>query len=345
MSGININTWGDMVEIEEIEIQKPIIWDVASNLSTALDTEDFPSLGEFKEVKSKKVETQKDKVEKSVNNSDVLNTGGLSKKSLMCKTVKNGEECPYGVKCVYAHYDDEVKPNKCNFEDSCYRIKYTKKNIVMNMDNKNPCCYLHPEETITMYIIRHGIKPEKLKRPAPEVIYKYTRMCNSIIDNTSCDSGDECTYAHTFEQLKTSNCMFGDSCHHVVKTDGNYSNAEQSDKKCYYLHPEETRENFKKRIIEKKRHAENNIDTTKIKKIKIEKVVKVEEVKVEEVKVEEVEEVKVEEVKVEEVKVEEVKVEEVKDYPIIVEVDKENAADIIQKMVSCGIKNFQLKIR
>jgi hypothetical protein len=317
MSGININTWGDMVETEEIDVQKPIIWDVASNLSTALDTEDFPSLGEFKEVKYKKVETQKDKVEKSVNNSDVLNTGGLSKKSLLCKTVKNGEECPYGVKCVYAHYDDEVNPNKCNFEDSCYRIKYTKKNIVMNMDNKNPCCYLHPEETITMYIIRHGIKPEKLKRPAPEIIYKYTRMCNSIIDNTSCDSGDECTYAHTFEQLKTSNCMFGDSCHHVVKTDGNYSNAEQSGKKCYYLHPEETRENFKKRIIEKKRQAENNIDTTKIKKIKIE----------------------------EKEEVEEVKVEEVKDYPIILEVDKENAADIIQKMVSCGIKNFQLKIR
>ncbi len=367
----NKMSWGDEMEMEEekIVVVKPVEnkWATSINLTSVLDTEDFPVLGQSTVVKKTTTTATSIIIPEIVEEKNLMEKIPDEKvvKSAMCKTIKEGKECPYGLKCKYAHYDDELFPNECNFGDRCFRIKYTTQNIVKNVDNKNVCCYIHPEETISMYIKRHGLSPEGMKRPDPEVVYKYTRMCQSILDNIPCEKGDECTYAHTFEQLRTSECMFGNECHHILKNAHGYVNNHESSKTCFYIHPDENLDNLKKRIIDirKKRSAKENIDTTKVKKQKVETkhpaVVEVKKPAVVEVKKPAVVEVKkpvVVEVKkpvVVEVKkpvVVEVKkpvvVEVKKNEPsIIIEVDKENAADIIQKMIASGIQNFQIKIR
>lgn len=232
------------------------------------DLNDFPSLSESKEIKYKKTKiiekTEEEETQKPLEKT-------LKEKRLICKSIREGKECSYGNKCQYAHYVDDITPKECSFGDNCYRIKYTK-NFVRNVDNKNPCTFIHPEENTEMYFRRHGLNPENMKKPDPSVVFKNTRMCNAILEGIECEGGAECTYAHDFNDLRISPCLFGDECRNICKNEEIYSN-ESCDKKCYFIHPKETRENYKDRVVltYKKREAPEpieEIDTTIVKRHK-----------------------------------------------------------------------------
>lgn len=322
--------WGDMMAEEEI-IVKPVEnkWTKPINLTSVIDTEDFP---ESKILKIEVIPTPRIIVEE--NKEEIPVKKEVIFKSALCKSIKDGKECPYGLKCKYVHYLDELAPNKCNFGDKCLRVKYNAKNIVRNVDNKNVCCYIHPEETMSMYIKRHGLSEENMKRPQPEELYKYTRMCNSILNNITCERGEECTYAHSFEQLKISTCMFGNNCRNILQNGSCYSNNDSS--KCYYIHPEEIMENFKKRITDsRKRVATENIDETKIKKQKISvPIVKSVSASLN-IDTNIITNTTI---------ITDTNIITDTDTNITIEVNKENVTDIVQKMISCGITNFKLKI-
>ena len=74
---------------------------------------------------------------------------------------------------------------------------------------------------------------------------KYTKLCTSVKNNTECPHGINCLFAHSLNDLRISNCAFGDNCRFINYKDGIYYNV--SSKICTHIHPFETHDNFKKR--------------------------------------------------------------------------------------------------
>ena len=79
-----------------------------------------------------------------------------------------------------------------------------------------------------------------------------TRLCWSVQKGVRCPHGENCNFAHTkdalWEGLCAAPCLFGERCHFVRwSRGGSYHNNRSSQRKCIYLHPEETRENYMRR--------------------------------------------------------------------------------------------------
>jgi len=198
---------------------------------------------------------------------------GKQQKSTICKSVKDGVPCTYGNKCIFSHYADDVKPNDCQFGDACFRVKYTERGV-KNANSKSVCFNIHPDENISCWLSRNGYDESLMQRPVQDpTAFKCTRMCISVIDNIPCVKGDECTYAHKVEELKTNPCNFGVDCHNVRKDGDEYVNNE-TDKICIFLHPEESLKNYEARalriIAAKKRKSVEDINTQKAKKPRVE---------------------------------------------------------------------------
>jgi hypothetical protein len=254
MSSLNIfeKSWFDMCEEEEEQ----------SKILVPEEKNDG-----FVEVKKRK---RKEKIEEKIEEHVEV----LEKKIYICKSLRNGTPCTFGDKCNYSHSFKELEPQQCSFGEKCGRVKINN-NIVKNVDPNNPCAYLHGSETIKNYLIRHNmneqfqlIKFDKAVETNNE--FANTRLCTSIIDNTTCSKGAKCTYAHNPEQLKINPCMYGVSCFHVSKIDGEYINNTKSDKTCIFLHPDERLYNYASRVFKKKNvsPASSGFVTPKAKKTK-----------------------------------------------------------------------------
>jgi len=73
-----------------------------------------------------------------------------------------------------------------------------------------------------------------------------TRLCWSVQKGVACPHGaGNCHFAHTKDELRMAPCLFGDRCRFVRWRRNEYFN--NSERKCQYLHPEESRENYMKR--------------------------------------------------------------------------------------------------
>ena len=178
---------------------------------------------------------------------DTANTKSM--KAYVCNSVEEGIICPYGKKCKFAHNASELETKKCIYGDDCNRIKI-RKGTVANVDEKNPCIFIHPSETIGTFVDRRkiiGLPLEDVKDPC---VYRYTRMCVSYINGIECQKGKECTYAHTVQELRATKCNFGENCHNVLKNSNLYVN--KGEKVCVFLHPHETLDNFYNRALKKK---------------------------------------------------------------------------------------------
>lgn len=171
-----------------------------------------------------------------------------SMKSYVCKSVDDGAVCPYGKKCKFAHNASELETKKCIYGDDCNRIK-VKKGTVTNVDEKNPCIFIHPSETISIFLDRRGIIGLPLEDVKDLCVYRCTRMCVSYTNGIKCLKGNECTYAHTVQELRATKCNFGENCHNVCKNSNLYVN--KGDKVCVFLHPDETLDNFYNRALKK----------------------------------------------------------------------------------------------
>jgi hypothetical protein len=235
----------------------------------------------FQFAKSKKEKKQKKHVDITAEFAADINFARDNKvafesgkqKNIVCKSVKEGVDCSYGSKCIFSHYADEVKPNECAFGDRCFRVKYAEKGI-KNADSKNVCFNIHPDESIATWLHRNGFDETKMQRPVQDTTqFKFTRMCVSVMENIPCVKGDECTYAHRVEDLKTTPCNFGEYCHHVRKDGDDYINNSESEKVCIFLHPEESLKNYEARalriIADKKRKSVDDINNQKSKKPRV----------------------------------------------------------------------------
>ena len=175
----------------------------------------------------------------------------------ICKSIKEGGECSYGNRCNSAHFIDELVVKECGFKDRCNKIKVFKDSI-KNIDPKNPCCFIHPGEDKEMLITRLGFDKNIMERPTKSVEDSYcTKLCNSFFSGTECPNKDICKYAHGLRELKVPICHFKDKCYLIVKNEGGkYIKAEGSKKICFFMHTDETMENYEERVIKNIRKQE-----------------------------------------------------------------------------------------
>ena len=61
-----------------------------------------------------------------------------------------------------------------------------------------------------------------------------TRMCKSVLENTPCPHGSECRFAHNVNELTPTSCSYGSNC--------------KFQKKCFFLHPSETKDQYIARL-------------------------------------------------------------------------------------------------
>jgi len=66
-----------------------------------------------------------------------------------------------------------------------------------------------------------------------------SRACKSVSSGEKCLKGDNCTFAHTLDELNPVACKFGMSCKFIFS----------DTKTCFYIHPEETKEMYCKRNL------------------------------------------------------------------------------------------------
>jgi len=65
-----------------------------------------------------------------------------------------------------------------------------------------------------------------------------SRMCTSVLTNTSCRHGDQCRFAHSVADLAPTECFYGDNCKFI------YS----KERPCYFCHPFESKFEYCKRV-------------------------------------------------------------------------------------------------
>ena len=80
-------------------------------------------------------------------------------------------------------------------------------------------------------------------------------MCQSIMKKETCKFGKKCNFAHDIKQLIIKQCSFGDKCRLTVYKHGKIVNKVPNVlkkgvivKKCTYIHENEEREDYFKRL-------------------------------------------------------------------------------------------------
>lgn len=215
---------------------------------------EFPDFIQVKNKKHKKtVHNSSNPAEDSSTVDSVSSRQSVSsEKYHICKNILEGGQCPYGNKCNYAHFEDEWYIQRCSHGIKCNRIKGEK---CKNVDPKNICHFIHPHEDNEMFYKRLKIDKKKITRPSKEEISKtkhFTKMCDSFFLEVECNKpSGTCTYAHDQDQLLVKDCFYEEHCHHITFENNIYSTKESII--CMYKHPDETFENYKKRVLEPRR--------------------------------------------------------------------------------------------
>ena len=74
-----------------------------------------------------------------------------------------------------------------------------------------------------------------------------TRMCNSLDTNEPCQHQDKCRFAHSLDELKISDCLFGQRCRFVQMSNGELVNTDNTTKVCAHKHQQENIQSFMRR--------------------------------------------------------------------------------------------------
>ena len=91
------------------------------------------------------------------------------------------------------------------------------------------------------------VKKKNKPRVQMDIEYKFVRnnfvrnkMCKSVATNNPCEHGENCRFAHNYDELVLSDCIFGTECKHVKRqSEGVYLLLEG--KYCNHKHPGETK--------------------------------------------------------------------------------------------------------
>jgi hypothetical protein len=197
-------------------------------------------------------------------------------KNKVCNNLKN---------CSYAHSFEELNIKNCLFNDKCKNIKLDN-GIFYNKDPKNICNFIHDTETKSNYKFRLGFSKdldmieisESKKKPLErkdvfnilsdknkiQAKLMFTKLCKYFKENSECPHKDGCRFAHSFSQLRISNCLFNDKCRLVKYQNGKIINVSKT-KFCEHLHQGlETLETYYLRIGITNFEKEKNLSIKKI---------------------------------------------------------------------------------
>ena len=172
-------------------------------------------------------------------------------KKLFCKNIIDGKECLFDKRCLFAHSYEEKYNDDCNFEDNCIHIFFSKNGHCLNANPKLKICFRkHPSENFETYHNRIGTDKKYPNVPKKTHIpdRKFTKMCRTITEQgvEPCIRSS-CNFAHTDSELVILPCRFKERCNNIEFNDGLFKN--KGEKICKFLHDNETKENYKFRLI------------------------------------------------------------------------------------------------
>lgn len=75
-----------------------------------------------------------------------------------------------------------------------------------------------------------------------QTLLSKTKFCRTVAGGKECPYGDTCTFAHSLEELKQGECIFGLRCKFISIVSGVVVNAFSTKKMCEMRHPSETKE-------------------------------------------------------------------------------------------------------
>lgn len=297
----------------------------------------FPTFEEVKNRKNNRKNVHNNPADDNSNDASVKSFDSSAKSGNLCKTILSGEVCTYGNRCKNAHYEDEWYIQNCHYGERCNRVKGKR---CKNVDPKNICFYIHPQEDLDMFYSRLNLDKKKITRPSYEEINKlkhFSKMCNSFFLDVPCNKSEgECTYAHSKEELSVKDCNFGENCKHTTCKDGVYSVKDAFI--CIYKHPSETFDNYRNRVLEPCRKI-------KIEEKKIENLMVVEKQQMVE-KPKENHQVVVEKSWADIMEEDGTEEESASaSDKIIIEVSESMAVEMVKMLIANGKTNFELKIR
>ena len=184
-------------------------------------------------------------------------------KTKVCKSVILGVACPHGVECRFAHSVTELKEKQCVYGDECKFVQNINDKYI-NIKDKI-CDHMHPNETFENYyermsedyhnsykFIKRESKQVEVRSKAFEILKDKSKIDNFLKKtkfciHKNCKRGSSCRFAHNKNELLLTNCVFGNSCK-FVKEDGNRFINISKTKICYHKHPDESLDNFYKRV-------------------------------------------------------------------------------------------------
>ncbi len=116
----------------------------------------------------------------------------------------------YRKDCWFAHTFDELEPPKCMYNNLC--------------NKGSSCIYLHSFETKHDYVKRLNMKERKRGTNKKSKLCMFGKDCTRV----------DCGFAHSVEGIMPIACLFGIAC--------------KMKDSCKYIHPNECRDEFIKRI-------------------------------------------------------------------------------------------------
>lgn len=112
-------------------------------------------------------ELRRKKAIESLNDKDALKA--RLTKTKMCSSVQNGESCPHGKSCRFAHSADELVVPLCAFDHDCRFIEINEEGSVSNSSGTRVCEHMHTGETKEQHAGRLGRQsPQASTPPKPK---------------------------------------------------------------------------------------------------------------------------------------------------------------------------------
>lgn len=115
---------------------------------------------------------------------------------------QNRDNCPYGVKCNYAHSISELNAVDCRFNDKCRFVQKKDDNWTNNTSENKICYFRHPGETDDSYNVRVGNTGDG-ESISHITVTKPTLMTNTIQRSVKWDNIVKEGKKRSFESVNT----------------------------------------------------------------------------------------------------------------------------------------------
>ena len=185
----------------------------------------------------------------------VRNTGSFKKKAKAIKLLKKKTDVPFEEKEVFSSQKDvkttlqvyeecdsawtEVKQTNVD-QTNVEQINVEQINVEqINVEQTN----VEQTNVDQTNVDQTNVDQTNVEQTNIEHKHLRTRMCNSVGTGERCKHGENCRFAHKWDELVVLDCHSGSDCKYVQKqTEGVYTVVKG--KYCNYKHPKETKESI-----------------------------------------------------------------------------------------------------